>query len=242
MKGSEGPIRRRPGGGWVVLLGGGEFSFGDTFDADAAWVAKLGEGPVGFLPTASGSADYGRHFATYLEESFGRTVDTVPIYRARDARRGKNLERLRAAAGLYLGGGVPDELLEVLSGSPAAESLAEALDGGAVVAAIGAAAQALGVTARPLGGGVPLPGLDWLPEGVVEPAFSPAHDRRLRALVDGPGVSWGLGMPPGSAVLLGPGGEVELIGTVFLLEGADGDLVPLGAALDGGEDDPEAPG
>jgi hypothetical protein len=36
-----------------------------------------------------------------------------------------------------------------------------------------------------------------------------------------------LGIPAGSAVLLGPGGVVETVGVSFVLEGAEGDLEPL---------------
>ena len=70
-------------------MGGGEFSFEETELADASWLDKSPEGTVGFLPAASGSTDYGNHFAVYLDEYFERRVETVPIYRARDARRGR---------------------------------------------------------------------------------------------------------------------------------------------------------
>ena len=43
---------RLDGDGWLALLGGGEFSFGETEEADAAWLAKAPEGPIGFLPAA----------------------------------------------------------------------------------------------------------------------------------------------------------------------------------------------
>lgn len=217
------PLRRIAGKGWLVLVGGGEFSFGETLEADRAWVERAPEGPVGFLPTASGSTDYGEHFAAYLSESFGRQVETVPVYRPRDARRGKNLERIGRCAAAYLGGGVTDHLLETLSGSPAAEALGARLAAGGVVTAIAAAAQACGMLARSLFGGESIPGLGWLPGGVVEPNFNPAHDRRLRQLMAEPGIEWGLGLPAGSAVLLGPDGLVERVGTSFLLEDAEGD-------------------
>jgi hypothetical protein len=35
--------------GWLALLGGGEFSFGETLAADRAWLAKAAPGPIGFL-------------------------------------------------------------------------------------------------------------------------------------------------------------------------------------------------
>ena len=109
---------RLPGDGWIVLLGGGEFSFGETEAADRAWLAKLpGDAKVGFLPAASGSKEYGGHFANYLHDGFGREVETIPIYRARDARRNardaRRARRERAAAAepwvVYRGSGGPGE-------------------------------------------------------------------------------------------------------------------------------------
>ena len=81
-------LSRSAGSGWIALLGGGEFSFDETLDADRAWLEKCGPGPIGFVPAASDSADYGRHFATYLAEAFERQVEVIPIYRSLDGRRG----------------------------------------------------------------------------------------------------------------------------------------------------------
>ncbi len=217
-------MRRLPGDGWLALLGGGEFSFGDTLIADRAWLERAPEGPIGFVPTASGSDDYGRHLAAYFAETFERQVETVPIYRARDARRVKNLERIDRCGTIYLGGGVTDELLDVLGESPALERIAAKLGAGGMVVAIAAAAQAVGRVARSLQAGAAIPGLGWLPEGVVEPNFDPGHDRRLRRLMESPGVSLGLGLAAGSALMLGPEESAELIGSGFLLNDADGDL------------------
>lgn len=221
-------VERLPGDGWLALLGGGEFTFDQTLAADRAWLAKAGEGPVGFIPAASGSSDYGRHLTTYFGETFGREVEVIPIYRSRDGRRGRNAERIRDCAAVYLGGGVPDHLLEAVAGTPAAEALAGRLAQGGVVAAIAAAAQCAGAVARSIAGGKPMPGFGWLPRGVVEPNFDPGHDRRLRKLLALPGVAWGLGIPAGSAVLVGPGGRLEVEGTAFYVEGEEGDLEVLG--------------
>lgn len=209
--------------GWLALLGGGEFSFGETEAADAAWLAKAAAGPVGFVPTASGSVDYGVHFTTYLEERFERQVEVVPVYRGRDARRGKNAERLCSLPAIYLGGGVADHFLETWAGSPAAEALGERLETGGVVVAIAAAAQALGKAVRGLTGGGLLTGLGWLGDIAVETNFSPAHDRRARGLAAAPGVDGVFGLPAGSALLLGPGGAREIVGTVFRLDDAEGE-------------------
>ena len=218
-------MRRLPGDGWLVLLGGGEFSFGETLLADRAWLDRAPDGPIGFLPTASGSDDYGRHLAAYFAETFERDMETVPIYRPRDARRAKNLERIDRCGTIYLGGGVIDELLGVLGESPALERIAAKLGAGGMVVAIAAAAQASGRVARSLMGGTMLPGFGWLPDGVVEPNFDPGHDRRLRQLMESPGVARGLGLAVGSALMLGPEDHNELVGSTFSLDDAEGELV-----------------
>lgn len=213
--------------GWLCLLGGGEFSFGETAAADRGWLEKTPSGAVGFVPAASGSADYGRHFAEYLDREFRRQVETVPIYRDRDARRVKNLERLADAAAVYLGGGVADHLVEALAGSDAVEALRVKVAGGGVVVAIAAAAQACGASYRSVVGGRAEPGLALLPDAVIEANFDPAHDRRLRQLMEASGAERGIGIPAGGALLLGPGGTFEAIGTVLTLASPDGDLVPM---------------
>lgn len=220
-------MRRIPGRGWLALVGGGEFTFGETVDADRAWMAKAPPGPIGFLPTASGSTEYGDYLAAYLAEGFERELEVVPIYRRRDARRAKNLERIARCAAVYVGGGVTDHLLEALVDEPAGEALARKLTDGGVVVGIAAAAQVFGVAARSLLTRAVVPGLGWLPGGVVEPNFDPGHDRRLRELLTFPGAAWGVGIPAGAALLLGPDGEREVQGTVFVVRGEDGDLEML---------------
>ncbi len=220
-------LSRIPGAGWIALIGGGDFSFGETEVADGAWLDRTKPGAVGFLPAASGSTEYGTHFASYLKASFERRVETVPIYRTRDARRGKNIERIAAASAVYLGGGVTDHLLDALRETTALEALETKLCSGGCIVAIAAAAQAMGQVARSLFAGGLTAGLGWLPGGVVEPNFHPSHDRRLRQLLEHRDARWGLGLPAGSEVLLGPAGEIEIVGTVFAVEGADGDLEPL---------------
>jgi len=220
-------IERIAGQGWLALLGGGEFSYGETFDADEAWLAKTAPGPIGFIPAASGSNDYPRHFGEYLAEELERELEIIPIYRGRDSRRGRNAERIAAVPAVYLGGGVADHLLEALAGSPAAEALTQKVRTGGMVVAIAAAAQAAGRIARSIAPGQTIPGLGWLPDGVVEPNFDPGHDRRLRKLLELPGVRWGLGIPPESAVLLGPDGAVEIIGSAFYVEGSKGEMEVL---------------
>lgn len=210
-------------GGWLVLLGGGEFTFGETEEADAAWLAKTPEGPIAFLPTASGSVDYAKHFSAYVEEVLERRPLTVPVYRPRDARRLKNCERIGESAAVYIGGGIADTLVDVLGESPALAALERKVASGGVVVAIAAAAQALAARCRSLTGREALSGLAWLPRTAIEVNFDPAHDRRIRELLDAPGMKWGLGLPTGSAILLGPEGLIETSGPVMILDEPEGD-------------------
>jgi cyanophycinase-like exopeptidase len=162
-----------------------------------------------------------------MKEAFEREVEIVPIYRDRDARRGRNCERIRDCAAVYLGGGVADHLIEALAESPALEALQAKLASGGLVVAIAAAAQACGVEVRSVFGGRMTPGLGLLPGAVVETNFDPGHDRRLRKLLEGTSGKFGVGIPAGGALLLGPEGIFEAVGTVFRLTGAEADLEPL---------------
>jgi cyanophycinase-like exopeptidase len=213
--------------GWLALLGGGEFTFGETEEVDRAWLERCPPGPIGFVPAASGSIDYGKHFTAYMKEAFERDVEIVPIYRDRDARRGRNCERIRDCAAIYLGGGVADQLIEALADSPALTALTEKLAGGGLVVAIAAAAQACGVEVRSVFGGRLIPGLGLVPGAVIETNFDPGHDRRLRKLLEGTAGKFGLGIPAEGALLLGPAGTFEAVGTVFRLAGPEADLEPL---------------
>ncbi|MEO1086907.1 MAG: Type 1 glutamine amidotransferase-like domain-containing protein, partial [Acidobacteriota bacterium] len=226
-------MRRLPGEGWLALIGGGEFSFEETEHADAAWLAKRPVDPdkgeadendaVGFVPAASGSEDYANHFTIYFDEYFDRQVVTLPLYRGRDARRGKNVERIQAVGDLYLAAGVADHLLDALRDTPSLDAMLEKIRGGGTVAAIAAGAQALGVVVKSLFRGKLLDGFGWLPGGVVETNFEPksASERRLRKLLEHPRVTWGLGIAASSVVLLGPDGEVEVFGQAWILTSAD---------------------
>ena len=188
--------QRIGGEGWLALLGGGEFSFGETREADEAWLGKISPGAIGFIPAASGSIDYGENLAEYLDEVFDRELEVIPVYRARDSRRGRNCQRVDGTAAVYLGGGITDQLVEALSRSAVEERLRLKLaEKEGVVVAIAAAAQALGEWYRSLKGDSFEEGLRWLPQGVVETNFNPAHDRRFRQLMGPPRSAMGLGHP-----------------------------------------------
>jgi cyanophycinase-like exopeptidase len=200
----------------LVLIGGGEFSFGETRAVDEFLVNTLPEGnrTVAFLPTASGSAEYAKHFAKYLKEiSAGVEVANVPIYRGRDSRRQRSLNALLSAGMIYLGGGMTSNLLSTLRESPAEMAMRDAASRGTVVAAIGAAASCFGTWTRdPARGGAPLPALGWLRNVAIDTGFTPENDAPLRRLMSIPEVEVAVGIPAGTALVIGAGGVTEIVG------------------------------
>jgi cyanophycinase-like exopeptidase len=211
-------IAGAPPAGTLALIGGGEFSFGETRDIDSALLQRLPPSPtIAFLPTASGSSEYGAHFGKYL----GSIRDdirfvNVPIYRKRDARREKNILVVHEASMVYLGGGVTGHIAGVLGGSPIVDSLRAVLLRGGVVAAIGGAASALGILTRPTAiAQTAVDGVGLLETTVIETAFDRSNDVPLRRLMSDPRVQQGIGIPFRTAFFLErDGGTIEGAETV----------------------------
>jgi len=199
----------------LVLIGGGEFSFGETRAVDEFLLSSLpsAKRTVAFLPTASGSPEYATHIGKYFKQ-IDPSVETinVPIYRGRDNRRQKNLNQLLSAGMIYLGGGVTSNLLATLRESPAELALRDAAASGVVIAAIGASASCFGAYARDPRTGGPLPAMQWIEGTVIEPAFDPRDDVGLRRLMSLPDVKLGVGIPAGSALAVRGDGSTEIIG------------------------------
>lgn len=200
----------------LVLIGGGEFSFGETREIDEFLLRSMpaDRRMVAFIPAASGSAEYATHFGKYLH-GIDPTVETVnvPIYRGRDSRRQKNLNAILSAGMIYLGGGVTNNLLAVLRESAADLAMREAAAQGTVIAAIGASASCFGIAAQDMHGiAASLQGLGWLANTVVDTGFSPEDDTNLRRLMSTPETLLGLGIPAGTALAIRGDGETEIVG------------------------------
>jgi len=201
----------------LVLIGGGEFSFGETREVDQYLLRAMpaDRRTVAFIPAASGSAEYATHLGAYLKQ-IDPSVDTinVPIYRPRDARRQKNLNLLFGAGLIYLGGGVTNNLLAALYESAADLTMRDAAANGTVIAAIGAAAACFGTHARDMRGvTAALPALGWLANTVVDTAFDPENDTALRRLMSIPEPRLGVGIPPSAALAIHGSGETEIVGS-----------------------------
>lgn len=201
----------------LVLIGGGEFSFNETRAIDEAVIAMMpaGRTSVAFLPTASGSAEYGKHFGAYLRElDPGLEPLNVPMYRGRDVRRGRSLDAIRNAGLVYLGGGVTNQLLMTIRDSPAEEALRDAAASGAVIVAIGAAASSFGTHARDMSSpGSAIEGFGWLKNTVIDAPFVAADDVALRRLMSSPDAELGLGIPAATALAIAADGSCELLGS-----------------------------
>ena len=200
----------------LVLIGGGEFSFGETREVDQQLIAQLPRDNkrIAFLPTASGSAEYATHLGKYF-----KTIDAeveiinVPVYRPRDSRRRKNLDLIRFAGLIYLGGGVTNNLLATIRESGAEMAMRDAVTDGVTIAAIGAAASCFGTHARDMQhGGSALPALGWLDATVIDTGFDASDDTMLRRLMSIEGTRLGLGIPPKTALAIGGDGNARIIG------------------------------
>lgn len=200
----------------LVLIGGGEFSFGETREIDELLLARMprDQRTVAFLPTASGSAEYAGHFGAYLH-GLDPTVNVVnvPIYRGRDNRRQKNLAAMLSAGMIYLGGGVTNNLAPLLRESPAELAMRDAAASGVVIAAIGAAASCFGTSARDMqGNSSAIAALGWLSNTVIDTGFDPQNDTALRRLMSLPEVTLGLGIPAKTALVIHRDGRTEIVG------------------------------
>jgi cyanophycinase-like exopeptidase len=197
----------------LVLIGGGEFSFGETREIDELLLEQMPRDrrSVAFLPTASGSPEYAQHLGKYFHE-IDPTVETVnvPVYRGRDNRRPKNLNAILEAGMVYLGGGVTNNLLGTLRESAAEIALRDAASNGAAIAAIGAAASCFGTHVRDMRGVTPaVDGLGWLPNTAVDAGFD---DTSLRRLLSLPDVGLGIGIPAKTALVIRRDGSTQVVG------------------------------
>ena len=200
----------------LVLIGGGEFSFGETREIDELLVARMPSDKrnVAFLPTASGSAEYAGHFGAYLRGiDPSVNVVNVPIYRGRDNRRQKNIDAILHAGMVYLGGGVTNNLAPMLRETAAELAMRDAASNGVVIAAIGAAASCFGTSARDMrGNSSAIAALGWLANTVIDTAFDPQNDTALRRLMSLPDVKLGLGIPAKTALVIDREGKAEIVG------------------------------
>ena len=134
------PNEHRPGP--LVLVGGGEWQEGATYDAP---LIDSAGGTVLVMPTA---AAY-EHPERALEQAkawfanFGGSVEAAMVLSRKDAEDGELAEQVRRASFIYLPGGSPMHLRSVLKDSSVLHAIAQAWHDGAIIAGSSAGAMAL---------------------------------------------------------------------------------------------------
>jgi len=134
-------------GGLLALVGGGEFMPGNE-DCDRSLLEAAPPGPRLMLPTAAARQRPERAVDTARRwfGGVGAEVDALPVLRRRDAGDPDLAERAAAAGLVYVCGGDPGLLLDVLEGSAVWDAIRSAWGGGASLAGSSAGAMALART------------------------------------------------------------------------------------------------
>jgi len=131
--------------GPLILVGGAEFMPGNE-PHDRAFLAAAGGRPVHVVASAAVRQDPDRAVATARRwfASLGAEVEELRIRGRRDGRDPGVIAAARRAGGVYLCGGDPGLVVEVLRDTPAWEAIVEAWTDGAALAGSSAGAMALG--------------------------------------------------------------------------------------------------
>ena len=131
--------------GPLFLVGGAEFQPGNE-PHDMAFLAAAGDRPVHVVATAAVRQDPDRAVGTARRwfRSLGTDVTELRIRGRRDARDPDVVRAAREAGGVYLCGGDPGLVVELLRDTPAWEAIVEGWRRGAALAGSSAGAMALG--------------------------------------------------------------------------------------------------
>jgi hypothetical protein len=195
-------IRWLDGAGWIILSGSGDIDSAETGHIEAGALAKVQAGdPVAYIWAAGDIERADKHLeALYdLGAPTGYLVDILA--EDDDTLRAE----LKDAGLIVLGDGTNGKALrDALPGS-ALDAMLEAYEQGAVILGIGQGASVLG--------GTIIGGLNWI-EGAIITTEYDLDDAaaRMRAQLDQHPDAYGIGIANGSALALGPDGEIETWG------------------------------
>jgi cyanophycinase len=133
--------------GWIALHGGGEFQAGSEIGDRRLVVAAGGaDARVIVMPTAA-ARDYpemaARHGVRWFKQ-IGAVADAVMVVDERSANDAKMVATIEAATLIYLPGGDPVLLAEILRGSKVWHAIVKAHERGVTIGGASAGAMALG--------------------------------------------------------------------------------------------------
>lgn len=132
--------------GPLALVGGDELRPGnEPIDRALVAAATAHGGPAYVLATAAARhrPQLAVRNAVAWFAALGLEVGELPVYTAEDARSAELAERASSASCVYVVGGDPDVVLEVLRGSPVWDAIVAAWRGGAALAGSSAGAMAM---------------------------------------------------------------------------------------------------
>lgn len=169
--------------GPLALVGGNEWGAGCTFDATL--LEQAGTGEVLVLPTAAAYEHPQRAVDTAAGwfATLGATVRGLMVLSREDASAPENVDAVRAARFVYLGGGSPLHLRSVLKQSPLWHALEEAWRDGAVLAGSSAGAMVLGDPMVDPRGGAFTIGLGLIEQVAVLPHASNWSPERMQRTI-----------------------------------------------------------
>ncbi|GAC1507295.1 MAG: hypothetical protein NVS1B3_07590 [Candidatus Dormibacteraceae bacterium] len=192
----------------LALAGSGEF-LPSMAEVDRELMRLAPGNRVAILPTAAGLEDpgaWGRMGVAHFER-FGARAVHVPLHRREDASDPRILDALAASDLFYFSGGLPDQVVDALVGSPAWDTISGRLANGAAIAGCSAGAMALGgwtvrVAVQPWSWQL---GLGLLPAWALLPHFDRTPPGRPRAIEEMlaalPPVEHVLGIDEGTVLL-----------------------------------------
>lgn len=170
--------------GPLVLVGGGEFTEGCTFDVEL--VKAVGATEVTLLATGWAYENPQKSVRAAREwfAAIGVAVREVPVYTRADARDADNVAAVAAASVIYLTGVSPMHMKAVFQGTPVYEAILSAWRGGAALVGSGAGADVLCDPMVDIRGGAFTVGLGLLPGVAVIARSDEWSPDKVRRTID----------------------------------------------------------
>lgn len=201
----------RGGAGWLVLSGGGDFAAGGTEAIDARMLTRgAADGALVVIHAAAEDPAQAEQYLSYLNDLGGPVGYVVDIVTEDD----ETLRQALGEAGIIVIGDGPNRtrLYNSLHGA-AMEGITRAYQQGALIMGSGIGAAVFGQWVLGLSTSPPADGFGWLSNSAVLAAPLQEHEKqRLQSLLHDTPTAFGLGIWPGSALTLGPDGQLELWG------------------------------